>query len=182
MTHFEYLIVAFSILIAMALARLLEGLVHAVRAQSGYWIHSSWLVLVFMNALMLWWVLWELSEAEWTLYTFLTLLAGPVLIFVQAAVLVPLDPNVINNWRVYFRDNARLFFLVRAVAVIQTVVAGRILTDVLPSRSLILGPLMAAVFVSAAFIRNERYQTAVVVFSFLVLAAGVPTLVHVTNS
>ena len=177
MTHFEYLIVAFSILIAMAIARLLEGLLHQARVKTSYWLHIGWLVMVLMNALTLWWVLWDLNEAEWNLLTFLFLWAGPVLLFAQAAALVPFDPNTVGNWRDHYFDNARIFFLIRATAVVQTMTATQVTTDVLPMRVLYLGAPMILILVAAAFIKDERYHIAVLTISYALLFSAIATLV-----
>ena len=176
MSHFEFLTVAFSILIAMAIARLLEGLVHQARTTSGYWIHTCWIVLVLVNALTLWWMLWELNANEWTLVTFLTLLAGPALLFAQAALLVPLDPTTINDWRTFYYDNTRAFFLVRAISSVQAIIAGNMLTEVLPDRALIIGPITIAILLGAAFTKNARYHAAVVLLS---VAGAVAALVSI---
>ena len=173
MTRFEFLIVAFSILISMAIARLLEGIVHQARYRSGDWMHSSWLVLVLLNALTLWWVLWELNQATWSFYAFLVLLTGPMLIFAQAAVLIPSDPNTVKDWRAHFFANAKFFFLLRAVAVVQTIIAGHFIAGVLPSRILYVGPVIFVVFVVAAYTQNQRYHLAVLVLSVVMALAAI---------
>ena len=89
MTLFEYLAIAFSLVLSFSAMRLVAGLPHAAQPDLRYWVH-----LVFVSSLLLvtalaFWNLWNYRDATWTLPRFLLILTIPGLIYFLACTLVP---------------------------------------------------------------------------------------------
>lgn len=169
MTQFEFLTVAFSILLAVTVTRIVEGLVSEVRSGRAYWVHMLWLVQTLMSAAGLWWSIWGFVNLEWNYLIFLMVLFGPMLLFTQALALVPRVMEDIK-WKTYFYKNVRFYMLVSAVTVLYMLELSFLLTDLpLPLRlSLIVIGVSAFVF---AFIKNHRAHEIYVVLNFLLAAS-----------
>ena len=93
-TIFEYISVAFSIVLALGAASLLRALPSVFSPGRRYWIHATWVVsLLFLHALA-WWSLWSYSGVEsWTLLTFLLVLLQPGLLYLDTSLLVGEAPE-----------------------------------------------------------------------------------------
>jgi hypothetical protein len=123
-TLFEYISVAFSIVLALGAASLLRALPSVFSPSRGYWIHATWVVsLLFLHALA-WWSLWSYSGVEsWTLLTFLLVLLQPGLLYLNTSLLVGEAPESSVSWRDRFYRSRRWFFSVRALYVTVIVLA-----------------------------------------------------------
>ena len=115
MTHFEFLTIAFSIIVAFAITRLLEGLVNEIRSEGRYWVHIFWLVQSLLSLLAVWWAIWTFNQWTWTFGVFLWTLLGPALLFARAVVLVPRDSETLDSWHTYYFANARFLFVLVAI-------------------------------------------------------------------
>ena len=124
MTLFEYISVAFSIVLALGAASLLRALPSVFAHGRRYWIHATWVVaLLFLHALA-WWSLWSYSRVEsWTLLTFLLVLLQPALLYLNASVLVGDAPEASESWRERFYRIRHWFFCVRVCYVTVIVLA-----------------------------------------------------------
>ena len=69
MTQHEYIFIAISIILGLAIARLLHsaaGLIRAHKRVAYHWATALWGVSVMLYILQLWWVGWELrSVPDW---------------------------------------------------------------------------------------------------------------------
>ena len=102
MTLFEYLSVAVSIVLSLALVRLITGVGTVATSHAVYWVHTLWIVVVLGLCLAHWWTSWSFREAQWTFVLFVVMLTGPAVLYFVATVLVPDDPGSIENWSDYF--------------------------------------------------------------------------------
>ncbi len=165
MTQFEFLTVAFSILLAVTVTRLVEGLVAEIRSGQAYWVHALWIVQTLMSAAGIWWAIWGFVDLEWNYVIFMMVLFGPMLLFTQALALVPRELDAIN-WKDYFYNNIRFYMLVSAATVLYTFEMSFLLNDLaLQLRiALIVMGISSLVF---AFIKNQRAHEAYVLINFL---------------
>ena len=93
MTFFEYLAIAYSLVLSIAVTRVLGGLSAALFGEGRYWIHLAWVVHVLGSSLIVFWNFWMYRDIEWTLPRFMLVLASPALLLVQATQIIPVDPS-----------------------------------------------------------------------------------------
>ena len=102
MTLFEYLAVAFSIVLSLAAVRLLSGLSVAFAPERRYWPHAMWIVFSLLASALVWWNFWSFRGVSWNFFAFLLVLTVPAVIYLQAAALVPENPGLVRSWREHF--------------------------------------------------------------------------------
>lgn len=115
MDAFSYLSVLISIVLGLALARLLTGFAAMVSARARlvvYWPLAAQMVLLFLIQVQMWWALFGLREIlRWSFPGFLVVLLDAVLVYLATAFLVPdiRDGEPVNLKECYFRE-VRWFF------------------------------------------------------------------------
>ncbi len=175
MTLFEYISVAFSIVLALGAASLLRSLPSVFSPGRRYWIHATWVVsLLFLHALA-WWSLWSYSGVEsWTLLTFLLVLLQPGLLYLNTSVLVGEAPESSVSWRDRFYRSRRWFFSVRVCYVTVIVLASwQILGVELLHPARAFGASHIALSVVGLGTANERTQAVLALVELvLILATG----------
>jgi hypothetical protein len=88
-TLFEYISVAFSIVLSLGAASLLRALRPVFAPDRRYWVHATWVVAILFSHAVAWWSLWSFSVVEsWTLVTFLLVLLQPGVLYILASLLV----------------------------------------------------------------------------------------------
>ncbi|MEM9301735.1 MAG: hypothetical protein AAGE01_06470 [Pseudomonadota bacterium] len=95
MTQHEYVFIAISVILGLALTRLLHaaaGLVRAHRRVTFHWATALWGAVVMLFILQLWWVGWELRMVQdWTIVDFFVLVIGSIFIYGAADLALPLE-------------------------------------------------------------------------------------------
>jgi hypothetical protein len=95
MTQHEYIFIAISIVLGLAMARLLHTAALLVRAHSRvtfHWATVLWGLSIFIYILQLWWVGWELrSVADWTIVDFFALVIGAIFVYGAAELALPTE-------------------------------------------------------------------------------------------
>lgn len=111
MSSFEFISVALSIVIGLGLTQLLKSAVVVLRAWGEHGVDVLpilWAMIVFVTIVQFWWALFELDAGnlvtEWSLAGFMLLLAGTVLLYVAAALVLP---GVPSDLRGYFDGDGR---------------------------------------------------------------------------
>ncbi len=93
MTQHEYVFVAISIILGLAITRLLHNVAMLVRAHrevSFHWSTALWGICVMTYSLQLWWVGWGLRDlAEWSFLEFAVLTAGSIFVYGAAEMAMP---------------------------------------------------------------------------------------------
>jgi hypothetical protein len=93
MTQHEYVFVAVSIILGLAITRLLHTVAMLIRAHqrvSFHWSTTVWALSIMAYILQLWWVGWELRGLpEWDFIDFLVLVAGSICIYGAAELALP---------------------------------------------------------------------------------------------
>ena len=67
MTQFEYIAIAYSMVLSFTVLRALSVLPHAVRIGRRYWVHTTWVCLTLGTTLLMFWNFWLYREIELTL-------------------------------------------------------------------------------------------------------------------
>lgn len=108
MTQHEYIFIAISIILGLAMARLLHSAALLVRAHSRvtyHWATMLWGGCVFIYILQLWWVGWELRlVSDWSIVDFFALVIGAIFVYGAAELALPTEDFDIS-------DDAELDFL-----------------------------------------------------------------------
>ena len=85
MTQHEYVFVAISIILGLAITRLLSSIAALVRAHKHltfHWATALWGACVMLFILQLWWVGWELREfSEWAFVDFFVVVIGSIFLY-----------------------------------------------------------------------------------------------------
>ena len=94
MTQHEYVFVAISIILGLAITRLLHTMGLLIRARRRvvfHWATVLWAICVMAYSLQFWWVGWELRNLEtWTFSSFVLLTAGSIFVYGAAEMALPL--------------------------------------------------------------------------------------------
>ena len=94
MTIFEYVTVAISIILGLALARLLSSssdLIVFRRRVTFHWIPLTWAALLFCVLILFWWQLFALSQIleKWTILDFGIAICEALAFFVASTLMLP---------------------------------------------------------------------------------------------
>jgi hypothetical protein len=177
MTHFEYLAIAYSLLLSFTAMRLIEGAPYLVQAERRYWVHIIFTFSALMSCLLGFWDFWSFRETSWDFFRFIAVLANPGCLYFIACTLVPRDPSSVNSWRdhmwsVKTRYFAALFgyFLFSAIDVV-------LLSGLPPSGPLLVGYLAGFVIaIVGARSQSERTLAAIALLYLPLLAIAVALL------
>ena len=179
MTLFEYLSVAVSIVLSLSVVRLVGGLQAAFDPARRYWIHWGWVVAKVVSCLLFWWNFWLYREGvAWNFGYFLFAFLGPIILYVQAAALVPANPSGVRSWRDQFFEVHRLFYLANALLLVHLGVAPPLLLSDVPvavGPGAVVTSVAIAISVIGALSKSERVQAIVAPMMFAILAFSVST-------
>lgn len=93
MTQHEYVFVAVSIILGLAMTRLLHTVAMLIRAHvrvQFHWSSALWGICIMAYILQLWWVGWGLRELKvWDFSDFLVLVAGSICVYGAAEMALP---------------------------------------------------------------------------------------------
>lgn len=172
MTLFEYLAIAFSLVLSFAAMRLIGGLPYALERTRRYSVHLGLLGLLLFNIAIVFWAFWSYREVTWTLPKFLLGLASPGTMYFLAATLVPENPGEVISWREYYYSVRVRFFVALIFQAFVVAVATTILIDLPLNHPLRLGQATILIIgVAGASTANPRVHAGIVIGSLL--AAGI---------
>lgn len=93
MTQHEYFFVVISIILGLAITRLLHTVAMLIRVHRGvnfHWSTAAWALCIMSYSLQFWWVGWKLSELpQWSFGNFAILTAGAILVYGAAEMAMP---------------------------------------------------------------------------------------------
>ncbi|MEH6551934.1 MAG: hypothetical protein V7744_18305 [Pseudomonadales bacterium] len=93
MTQHEYVFVAISIILGLAITRMLHTVASLIRAHKNvtfHWSSAIWSLSVMSYTLQLWWVGWELRDLPvWSFSDFLILVIGSICIYGATEMALP---------------------------------------------------------------------------------------------
>ena len=128
MTLFEYLAIAFSLVLSSSAMRLIRGASHALAQDRRYWVHAAFVVNQLGVTLGVFWGLWSLKDVHWTFAVFVLALAGPGFVYAGACALVPEDPAIVSSWRDhYFSNRINYFACILGWAIVTAATSGFLL-------------------------------------------------------
>lgn len=92
MTLFEFVTVMVSMILALSLGHLLEGISYLIRVRDRVrWSppYVIWLALLVLSLANHWWALWDFRQYEWNYASFLYILIGPIALSFGASMIAP---------------------------------------------------------------------------------------------
>jgi hypothetical protein len=173
LTQFEFFAVAVSIILALGIGRLLDGVLPSLQSSRHYWVHFLWVIQKLLNHILWWWGSWSANSFEnWNLAWFLWILAGPIVLYLQATALVTTTPNDIESWEEHFFKIRRWFFAGN-ITIAALLLLGRVTTPINLSPSVTIG-LMALAFIAVIGIAtdNRRVHGVLVVLALSIQVLG----------
>ncbi len=182
MSHFEYVAVAFALLNALVVGRLLGGVGSVFDRSRRYWVHAAWVVTLVLVAALQWWSFWGSRDVEWTPIRFLWVLSIPGLLFVAAGVLVGEAPGSVASFRHHFFERRVPFFSLSMASAVIIGLGPWILGQVpwfTSSPTHAVAVALMALSLAGLCLRTHTVHTALVGLGLLVAAAAF--LVPVTS-
>ncbi len=126
MTPFEFLALAISVIMGLAITRLVSGIgisIRQIRSKKHYWIHSLWIFNILIYLTGLWWGLFKWSRKEdWEFFDFIFLIFYATIIYLLTDFLVPLKSNSKFDPKKHFLENRKLFFGILILSIISDIV------------------------------------------------------------
>lgn len=123
MTQHEYVFVAISIILGLAITRLLSSVAGLIRAHNRVvfdWSTALWAGSVLLFILQLWWVGWELhGYSDWGISDFIMLVVGSIFIYGAAELALPIeDYNVADDSELEFLPHSHSLGRVSALSML----------------------------------------------------------------
>ncbi len=116
MTLFEFILVMVSLVLAIGVTHLLQGVVNIVRHREAIaleWVRLVWAASLFSSSAVYWWSLWDFRLAQWTYGVFFFVLLAPTSLFVAISLLFSPEPaSSATSPYVPFEDVRPLFMTV----------------------------------------------------------------------
>jgi hypothetical protein len=112
MDKVSLLLTLYSIVAGLGISRLVQGVTAMIQARSNlrfYWMHTAWIVIVFMAHIVSWFALMRFATgAHWTVFNAMLTLFIPIVLYVVSDLVVPpLDGGRRTDLREYFFHNSR---------------------------------------------------------------------------
>lgn len=123
MIQHEYVFVTISIILGLAITRLLGEAASLLRAQRRirfHWATGLWSLCILVFILQMWWVGWELRDfADWTIVDFFVLVLAAVFIYGAAEMALPVeDYDVGSDAELDFLSHSRTFGRISALSML----------------------------------------------------------------
>ena len=129
MTQHEYVFVAISIILGLAITRILSlvaGLIRAHTRVTFHWATALWGACVMLFILQLWWVGWELRlVSDWSIIDFFALVIGSIFVYGAAELALPTeDFDITDDTELDFLAHSRSLGRVSAASLLGYFVIG----------------------------------------------------------
>jgi hypothetical protein len=180
-SHFEYISVLFSIVIAFGISEIVSGWGRLLRARSHvrfYWIHAAWSLLLLLMMVQYWWGFWQYRVVESWSFGQVVITFSEFLTLVFVAFLI--TPEVGEgelDLRSFYYDNHGWIFALAALVLVQIMVGDKVvgMQPFLHVENLIRGTGVALMLWLARS-RSERLHGAASVAAFALFAVFVATV------
>ncbi|MEM1434009.1 MAG: hypothetical protein AAGG11_08155 [Pseudomonadota bacterium] len=130
MTIFEFVLTGFTLVLALAVTRLLGGLRYAMDRRRGYWVHCLLVIAMLFLTSLIWWGLWYSRKSDWTYVAFAyNLLIGPGMLYFTTTLLIPDNPRRVRSWREHYFRYHKLFYGAFALLTIMLFAGSLLFTE-----------------------------------------------------
>ncbi|MFK7977923.1 MAG: hypothetical protein AB8C02_17460 [Halioglobus sp.] len=174
MTQHEYVFIAVSIILGLAITRLLSTVAEMIRAHrhvTFHWATALWGISVMFFILQLWWVGWELrSYAVWEFLDFFALVIAAIFVYGAAELALPReDYDISDDSELDFISHSRSLGRVSAVSMLGYFAVGPYVNISLfgnPALPSVVVPVAGALLMLLIVFRPARFEIASVMFAF----------------
>ena len=177
MSIFEFLMVLVSLIIGLGVAEVLTGVARIIRDRDTvqtYWVHSLFIVIVFLALLQQWWEIWGVRDLPvWTFPGLLMMLSGPIGLFLIANLLFPEPLRDTDLRDFYYQIMKPVLLLGVATSLLSVAFRPLVLGSELIALNNLSSFLIAAVFVSMMLIQKSWYHGLMVTMVFVGICADV---------
>lgn len=167
MTQHEYIFIAVSIILGLAITRLLHTAAMITRAHERvvfHWSSALWAFSVLIYILQLWWVGWGLRVIEtWTFLDFIVLVFGSIFIYGAAEMALSAPEEEIN-----MLEESQQFGRLSAIFMLLYFLIGPYVNIVMYDRPLLpslLFPLLGIVLMLFVIVFPNRFKILSFLFS-----------------
>ena len=112
MDTFEYLSVLISVVVGLGVVHILQGIGRGIsrsRAPKLFWVHSIWVIQSLLYLFNFWWFQLGYRPVEaWSSALFMFILLYAVALYLQCAIVMPLDPR--DDYEAYFIEKRRWLY------------------------------------------------------------------------
>ena len=155
-----------SLVMALAVSHVMRASADIFVGAKRYWVHSAWCALLVFYVLQAWWSFWDLNETQSSGRSRPTsrLFPYPLMLFMMASILVPLNRPQPIDWKVVFFERKQWFFAVQIASVIEAIVTPVLMFDAPPWHLFRVFQLGIIVLMTAGMLtRSTRGQGIIVV-------------------
>jgi hypothetical protein len=176
MDQFNYLAVLISIILGLGITQLLSGFGRWIEHRASFKAYGPaicWAFVLLVIQVQSWWAMYGLrNESEWTFLKFLVVLLQPILLYLQAIVVLPGANAPTLDLRSNYFAQRRWFFGLMLALLAASIAKDLVLDGQLPNATnLAFHGLMAATAVTAMITERPRFHEAAAYGSALLMAA-----------
>ena len=136
--------------------------------------------MALTNQATTWWLFWNYRSLEaWTLLGFLLVLLYPTLLYVGAAILMPIDANADTDWRAYFFSIRATLFGLMSVQIAVNLLTFLVVGDVpLLSPPIYLSTVFAGMYLYGLYTDQPRAHSVLVVANAVLIVGAIFPLAY----
>jgi len=176
MTEFEFYSIASSIVLALALGKLISSIPSVFSRSRFDWVFSLFFLTTALWALFQWNQIWALhTHDSWSMRDFVLLMAPSIALYLAVHVLVSDTPLEIEKWRDHFPRIRRWYFVALLVMALLSQVRDYFIVDD-PFELLLLSPILVVLGLGAVL--DHRLAHAVIA---VVMACGLSAAVFLLD-
>ena len=133
MDLFSYILILTSVIYALAVAQILEGVSRITQSSArvrAFLPHTIWVLNLFVFIFLVWWATWEFRDIEWSFPKYVYMLIAPTALFLACSLLLPrnLGDREVRMEDHFFRVR-RLFFASYLIGAVAVMIDGNVLSD-----------------------------------------------------
>lgn len=111
MSQFEFVTVAASLVMALAIGRLVYALPFVLNPKHFDWLHAIYAVSLLLFSFQIWWRSWGYVNVEsWTLLKMIVLILPNICVYLSAMFLVGETPRQIRSWGKFLDASGQAMF------------------------------------------------------------------------
>ncbi len=124
MSHFEFIMVMFSIIVGLGVAELLTKIASQIKAGNKcvpYWIQTIVVITTLFGLLQQWWESWGLQKIEsWDFFSVLLMLTAPIGLFLIAHIVFPENIKDSDLQEHYFKNSRKMWGIASIIVLVAT--------------------------------------------------------------